>query len=290
VLDYAASSRWKFDFAPHDLGTYPKANGQVYGGGEVSATDQMPVEESGNLLILVAAYTNATNDLTLATQYWPQLTKWAEYLKSQGFDPANQLSTDDFTGHLAHNANLSLKAIIALGAYAKLCAKRGLATDATTYATLSQQLAAQWTTAADDGDHYRLAFDKPNTYSQKYNLVWDHLLGLDLFVAAAKKETSYYLTRLNTYGLPLDNRATYTKLDWEVWTSMIAQDPDAFKAFASRLGTFIAATPDRVPLTDWYQTTDATKSGFQARSVVGGVFLPLLYHADIWQRWLARAQ
>ncbi len=289
VLDYAASSRWKFAFAPHDLGTYPKANGQVYGGGEVSEDNQMPVEESGNMIILVAAYTDAVGDTALATQYWPQLTKWAEYLKSQGFDPANQLSTDDFTGHLAHNANLSLKAIIALGAYAKLCTQLGKSADAASYSTLAKQFATSWTTAAEDGDHYRLAFDKAGTYSQKYNLVWDHLLGLDLFTAAAQKETAYYLTKLNTYGLPLDSRATYTKLDWEVWTSMISQDPDAFKAFASRLGTFINATPDRVPLTDWYQTTDATKSGFQARSVVGGVFLPLLYHPDIWQRWLQRA-
>jgi hypothetical protein len=289
VLDYAASSRWKFAFAPHDLGTYPKADGQVYGGGELSEDDQMPVEESGNMLILVAAYTDATGDIALATKYWPQLTKWAQYLEAQGFDPANQLSTDDFAGKLAHNANLSLKAILALGAYGKLCSKLGKSADATAYATLAQQFANQWTSAADDGDHYRLAFDKAGTFSQKYNLVWDHLLGLDLFTAAAKKETAYYLTKMNTYGLPLDHRATYTKLDWEVWTSMISQDPDAFRAFASRLGTFIRATPDRVPLTDWYQTTDARKSGFQARSVVGGVFLPLLYRPEIWQRWLQRA-
>jgi hypothetical protein len=283
VLDYAASAAWTNPFGPHDLGTYPKADGQVYG-------EQMPVEESGNMLLLVAAYTQASGDTALATQYWPTLTKWAQYLKDNGLDPANQLCTDDFAGHLASNANLSVKAIMALAAYGDLCARRGLTADAATYKALAQNYAGQWVNKAKDGDHFVLAFGQPNTFSQKYNMVWDHLLGFDLMSDAAKKETAYYLTKMNTYGLPLDSRATYTKLDWEIWTAMIAQDPDAFKAFASRLGTFVSATPDRVPLTDWYQTTDAHKSGFQARSVVGGVFMPMLFKPDVWQRWLQRAQ
>jgi len=291
VVDYASSSRWRFDFAPHDLGTYPLANGQVYGGGETSEDNQMPVEESANMLLLFAALARAEGNADYAAAHWPLLEKWAHYLEDQGFDPASQLSTDDFAGHLAHNVNLSAKAIVALGAYAQLADRTGHPGEATRVRAVAEDFAAQWVTLADDGDHTRLAFDKPGTWSQKYNLVWDEILGLDLFPASvAADELAYARTRLNSYGLPLDNRAGYTKLDWTVWTATLTGERDDFDALLAPVIQFLDQTPDRVPLTDWYQTVDAAKAGFQARSVVGGVFLPLLYDDALWAKWVARAE
>jgi hypothetical protein len=290
VMDYASSPRWRFPFAPHDLGTYPLANGQVYGGGENSEDNQMPVEESANMLLLVAGLARAEGNVAYAQKYWPLLEKWAHYLEGQGFDPASQLSTDDFAGHLAHNVNLSAKAIVALGAYAWLAEQTGHAAEATRVRALAEGFAAQWITKSDDGDHSRLAFDKPGTWSQKYNLVWDSLLGLELFPASVgERELAYARTKMNSYGLPLDNRAGYTKLDWTVWTATLTGKRADFDALIAPLGRFLDQTPDRVPLTDWFETGDARKSGFQARSVVGGVFLPVLYDAAIWAKWVARA-
>ncbi|MFU7557382.1 glutaminase domain-containing protein [Roseiconus sp. JC912] len=285
-MEYAASSRWKFPFAPHDLGTYPKANGQRYGGGETSEENQMPVEECGNLLLLFGAVAQMEGNADFAGQYWKQLSQWADYLSDKGFDPENQLCTDDFAGHMAHNVNLSAKAICALGAYAKLCEMRGESAESDKFNKVAKQYAQQWIKAARDGDHYRLAFDREGTWSQKYNLVWDRILGLDLFPSEVyETEMKYYRDIQNEFGLPLDNRSDYTKLDWVLWTATLTEDRDDFDALVQPVHHFLNETPDRSPMTDWYFTSTARKRGFTARPVVGGVFLKLLYDAKVWQSY-----
>ncbi len=291
ILNYASTPRWRFPFAPHDLGTYPLCNGQVYGGGERTEDDQMPVEECGNMLLLMAALTKVDGHTEYVQKYWPLLTKWAEYLRDKGLDPENQLCTDDFAGHLAHNVNLSLKAIMGLGGYAQLCELTGRSEDAARYRQTAQTMANEWVTMADDGDHFRLAFDKPGSWSQKYNLVWDTLLDLNLFSPdVVRKEIAFYKAKQNLYGLPLDNRSEYTKLDWIVWTATLAEDPADFATLTDPLYTWANETPTRVPLTDWYWTTDGRQEGFQARSVVGGLYIPLLKNAALWQKWASRAK
>jgi hypothetical protein len=278
VFQYSEMPRWKFSFAPHDLGTYPKANGQVYGGGEKTEENQMPVEESGNMIILTYAVCLKDNNSSYAEKYWNSLQKWAEYLKEKGLDPENQLCTDDFTGHLAHNTNLSVKAIVALGCFSKICEMTGKKEEAVQYYKLAKEYAEKWNKMALDGDHYKLAFDKAGTWSMKYNLVWDKLFKLDLFPSQVfEKELSFYKTKLNKYGLPLDNRADFTKPEWMTWTASLYNNKSDFENYMHTIAEYLNHTPDRVPFSDWYETKIARKDAFQARSVVGGIFIKMLF-------------
>lgn len=282
VLDYAASPRWRFPFAPHDLGTFPLVNGQVYGGGEASERDQMPVEECGNMLLLVAALCRAQGSDAYARAHWRLVRRWTAYLVDKGLDPENQLCTDDFAGHLAHNANLAIKAILAIGAAAQLA--KGLGEpEAADWRAAAEDMARRWQDMAADAGRTRLTFDGPGTWSQKYNLVWDRLLGLGIFPPeVARREVAAYLGLQGGFGLPLDSRRSYTKLDWILWSASLAERREDFQALLAPVMRWLESAPDRVPLTDWYDTASGRQQGFQARSVVGGLFIQALACAPGW--------
>lgn len=270
IFEYSRSGRWTKPFAAHDLGTYPLANGQNYGG-------DMPLEEAGNMLTLAAMLTKIDGNTQYVEKYWDILQLWTDYLVENGQDPSNQLCTDDFAGHWAHNCNLSVKAIMGIAGFAEMARVKGEQTTADKYMQKAREMAVKWERDARDGDHYRLAFDRENTWSQKYNMVWDKLWNTHLFPNnAMQKEVKYYLTRQNDFGLPLDIRKDYTKSDWIMWSAAMAEDMETFQKFVDPLYNYIHHTPSRVPISDWHDTKTSEMVGFKARSVIGGYWMRVL--------------
>ena len=275
--------------APHDVGRYPLATGQVYaarrhvGQGECyppyylypAGTDvwdvryQMPVEECGNMLIMLEAGRAFGADPALAKQYRSLLDTWVQYLVKYGEDPDEQLCTDDFAGHLAHNVNLAAKAIIGVACYARLTGEES-------YAKQAKTMAEHLLEKIGDKGNTPLTLDGQG-WSMKYNLLWDKVLGLGLmpesFYAA---ETASYLPRINTYGLPLDSRADYTKSDWICWTARMADDAAVRTALIAPIAKELRETTSRVPFSDWYDTKTGRYVAFIARSVQGGIFALML--------------
>lgn len=270
IFYYSESGKWEKPFPAHDIGTYPQANGQTY-------KHDMPVEESGNMLVLTAAVAASEGNAEYARKHWKELTRWAEYLVENGLDPDNQLCTDDFAGHFAHNANLSIKAIMGIASYGYCARLLGMEEVADRYFAKAREMAGKWMKMADDGDHYKLTFDKSGTWSQKYNLVWDKLLGFGIFPeSVAQKELAYYLGKQNKYGLPLDSRRQWTKADWIIWSATLAKDQKTFEAFVTPIWDFMDQTVLRVPMSDWYKSDVPAHVIFKARAVVGGYWIKML--------------
>ncbi len=270
IFDYSKSGRWTKPFAAHDLGQYPLANGQVYGG-------DMPLEEAGNMITLAAQICMLDGNTSYVDPYWSIITTWADYLVENGLHPANQLCTDDFAGHWAGNCNLAIKAIMGVAGYAELARMKGQMDVYTKYNSKAKEMAAAWERETRVKDHYELAYGAgEETWSQKYNMVWDVLWNTGIIPNnAVQTEIKYYLKKQNKYGLPLDCRRDYTKSDWIMWTAAMASAKD-FQQFVTPLYRYINETESRVPTSDWHDTKTGKMVGFKARSVIGGYWMRVL--------------
>ncbi len=307
ILQFARMPVWRYDFAPHDVGTYPDCCGQVYGLNRNTAVaydlayehwrqkfaryplytlpasydlynfdHQMPVEECANLLIMFLACYRADGDIAFFKTSADLCAKWVQYLVKYGLKPDNQLCTDDFAGHLKNNVNLAIKATVGIRAYAELLKACG--EDGAEYEKIARSFADEIIAFGEEFSHIPLTWDSgEETFSLKYNVAFDKLFGLGLFPQALlEREVDCYLQNANEYGTPLDSRKDYTKSDWLVWASSLTDDMEKCKKMLAPIARFLKQTPDRVPFSDWYETAEGTYHEFRARSVQGGCFILLL--------------
>ena len=278
VIRFAKSEKWKFDFAPHDVGCYPLVNGQVYGGSNLELKYQMPVEECGNMLVMAANVAIAEKSADFAKENLDLYASWCDYLIKYGSDPGNQLCTDDFAGHLAHNCNLSLKAIMGLRGMAIIEEMLGEKEKSAYYLNEAEKMSENWMkTALNHDGTSNLAFDQPYTYSMKYNMVWDKVWGTGLFTQEfMDNEVADNMKHFNKYGMPLDSRADYTKSDWLVWSASMASSKETFEKYIEPMWNAYNESSSRVPMTDWYDTVSGKEVSFRHRTVQGGLFMRML--------------
>jgi hypothetical protein len=274
LLAYAETGGWPKAFAEHDLGSaYPVAAGHNNG-----QEEDMPVEESGNMLIMTAAYV-ARGAPSFAAAHYKILKQWADYLVTSLPDPGFQNQTDDFAGSIAHSVNLALKGIIAVAAMAQIATAAGNAADSAYYRGKARQFIGYWLTSAQDpsGSHLDLTYNGSGggdgTWGTTYNGFADRLLGTGLVPASVLAEqAAWYSSVSNEFGLPLQVPHSYAKSDWEMWTAAWLSGYPVKQQLIDRVYTYANTTPSRVPFSDLYDTINDQQVAFQARPVQGGIF------------------
>ncbi|OJJ43220.1 hypothetical protein ASPZODRAFT_146239 [Penicilliopsis zonata CBS 506.65] len=269
VLEYSVSDLYTEDYAVHDLGAdYPNATGHLASG------ESMPVEESGNIVIMSHAYTKASGNDDLATTYADLLEKYATYLLVNGEYPAKQLSLNDGLGELANQTNLGIKAAVGLAAY-------GALTGQDNYTTAGQGFA---TTIYTD----RVGTDASGSYFTiqygiepwflVFNLYPDILLGLDVFPEAAYNATSaFYPTAREAAGLPLDGSLAWGQTNWQSYVAATVTGA-AREMLIADLHAYISNGLNAVPFSDKYWVKNGTDyvageyDSFRARPTLGSHF------------------
>ncbi|KAI0650358.1 DUF1793-domain-containing protein [Trametes meyenii] len=281
LLQYQATGQYPNAWAAHDVGVhYPNATGHNDGG-----DTHMPIEESGNMLIMVLSYTQRTNDTSLIRDYFDLLDKWGSFLVQNTLFPGKQLSTDAFAGQLENQTNLAIKGIIGIKAMSEIAALAGDSEKSTDYNSTALQFAQKWQKLAmsSDGTHLTLAVDSPlvhhataqtdasHSWGIAYNLYADRLLGLNLIPNSVYDlQTKWYSDHFNDFGIPLDTRHTYSKSDWQLWTAAVVTNNTVRDRLINSVRKYAADDNSSQPFADWYETLDGRPMSTRARPVVGG--------------------
>jgi len=286
VLRYGNNETWiKYSspYSPHQLGVYPVGNDTT------AQQEQMPTENTGNMFLMLLAILqrNGGDASFYYPRYFPLLKSWADYLLSRLPFIQNELCTDDFLGPIANNTNLAAKGIIALSAFSELCKAATNDPSCDHYEEEAERLAKMWVKygwVSDPIPHVALCFHKKDTWSTKYNMLWQKILKFDdkpfsNFREIVDNEEKYYLSIAKEYGFPVDSRTGAAKLDWIAWAAALAYDDDTYNKIVDMFYNAMNDMDTRCPMTDYFycDSSNAVWTGsFVSRPVVGGLFAKML--------------
>lgn len=295
VVQYLETGRWKHPYVIHDIGTnYPNATGH-----DDQRAEEMPIEESGNLLILAQAYTVASGNTSWAASHQPLFQSYADYLVNSSINIAKQLSTTDAAGPLPNETNLAVKAAVGLKAF-------GALSGMTNYSDIGDAHAKLF---YDDGlatdenkTHFILEYpNNKSTYKVTFNLYPDILLNLSTFPQSAyDMESTYYPTIRKEAGVALDNRQWWGKTDWNIWVASVSSEATK-KMFVDDIWAFISSGVNEWPFSDrWVVSAKGVdhegvygpaprpvgkEFALRARPTVGGHFAMLALKGAKYLKW-----
>lgn len=277
IFEYMDSDAYNKKFAVHDLGThYPNATGHNPTG------EAMPIEESGNIIILTYAYELASGKNDLSTTYSSLLKSYAQYLQKDGKYPSKQLSLNDALGPIANQTNLAMKASVGLAVYGQIVNEDSYVTDGRdiAHALYEGRLGTD-----PDGTYFTIQYGN-DTWFLVYNHYGDRLFHLNLFSDEAYNATAhFYPTVRDAAGVPLDADVDWGQTNWQAFVAATV-DGATRDQFITDLHAYISNGQNEAPFSDRYWVTDhddhvADDSGdkragdyyrFRARPTLGSHF------------------
>lgn len=247
----------------------------------------MPVEESGNLILLAYAYVAATGNHAWASQYLSIFQEYAEYLTMDGLNESIQLATNDCCGPLANQTNLAIKAAIALNAYGKLFNDSAYSATGLEFA---KELYENGLGLDEARTHFKLqygtnvTYNKDDGYAVVFNVYPDILFSLNTFPQSAYNMlASYYPTIQGEAGVALDSRVDWSSTFWTSWAGAASTGSNGM--FMDDVWKFMTNGMNTPPFSDRWFAISGTGGlvggsgdligGFDAwrnRPVVGGHF------------------
>lgn len=238
----------------------------------------MPIEECSNMIIAAYSSIHFGADEKVVKDNYDLLKTWYKYLANASLIPTNQLCTDDFFERIDKNVNLSIKAIQAIKCFSLIADRFGFAEDKEEADNVLDSYMTEFNEHFDRKDHLPLSyFGNDDTYSLKYNLAYDKVLGTNIFSEKLiNNELKYYLTQVKHFSVALDQRSDLTKTDWIIYVSSLSEDREIQKKLYSGVVNFLKESECRVPFSDLYHVDNGIIKDFQNRPVQGAIFMLLL--------------
>ncbi|EPS95243.1 hypothetical protein FOMPIDRAFT_1054403 [Fomitopsis schrenkii] len=271
------NSAAQFPYAAKDLGTaFPKAPGPT-----LLLTEA--IEQTANMLIITLAHARFANDTSLLSTYYTILESWAQYLKSNGQFPSNQLSVD--TGDtLTNSTNLALKAVFGIQAMADISQLLEKKSDFQNFNETAATYMNAWESIAlssgSDPDVLPTFDSALSEWVLPYNIYPQTLFGFDLMSQSVydKLNASYATLQANNYphGLPVESIAG--SLGNIAWNAFIASTfgEAAQSQLLEALWTCANLTSDGHPFGAIFDVATGALNNGTMSPALGGLFAPFV--------------